>query len=247
MIGSFERDPGENRADPLREDERDRLPKEAGNAIEAPAEDDRISITVDRDGSVTFENKPIGLTDLAPTLTRLAAQIRQSALAIRMPSDGKRGLPAVICIRGEGEIRCANILRILNDSGKSGFSRFSLKSPDTEAPADRQADSKASSAARGKENNNDPPAGLRTIPVSIAADDRGRIACAEIGEVQHATFEALRTELTSMLRDPDLPFDRVSIRVDPRLVFSELIRTTDLLLSLRVTGFDLTPLDADER
>lgn len=137
------------------------------------------------------------------------------------------------------------ILQILIESGKSGFSRFALKSPDTEAPADQQAESKAASATR--QNKNDPPAGLRTIPISIAADDRGRIACAEIGEVQHATFEALRTELTSMLCDPDLPFDRVSIRVDPRLVFSELIRTTDLLLSLKVTGFDLTPLETDER
>jgi biopolymer transport protein ExbD len=218
---------------------------EAGTAITVPAEDEGIPFTVTRDGSVTFENEPIGLTDLAATLTRLAAQIRQSALAIRMPLDAKRGLPAVICIRGDGEIRCANILRILIESGKSGFRRFALKSPDTEAPADRPAESKAASATR--HNKNDPPAGLRTIPISIAADDRGRIACAEIGEVQHATFEALRTELTSMLCDPDLPFDRVSIRVDPRLVFSELIRTTDLLLSLKVTGIDLTPLETDER
>ena len=192
LIGRFERAPGENRADPLRAGERGHLPKEAGTAISVPTGDDRFCFTVSRNGSLNFENKPIALTDLAFTLTRLAAQIRRSALVSRTPLDPKRGLPGVVSIQADGEIRCANILRILNESGKRGFGRFALKSPDTEAPADRKAVSKASSAARHKENNNDPPAGLRTIPISIAADDRGRIACAEIGEVQYAALSTLR-------------------------------------------------------
>jgi hypothetical protein len=90
-------------------------------------------------------------------------------------------------------------------------------------------------------------AGPRTIPIAIVADDRGQIANAEVGEVQQASFEALRAELTSMLRDRELPFDRVSIRVDPRLIVSELNRTIELVTSLNVTSIDLRPLEGDER
>ncbi len=245
LIGRLERVAGENRADPLRADKRERLPKEAGTVINVPAADERVRFTVARDGSLTFGNKPIALKDLALTLTRLAAQIRQSALASRTTLDASNGFPTIIAVRADGETPCSTILQIVVEGGKHGFRRFALKSADTEAAADRQAVTKAAPASR--HNENDPPAGPRTIPIAIVADDRGQIANAEVGEVQHASFEALRAELTSMLRDRELPFDRVSIRVDPRLIVSELNRTIELVTSLNVTSIDLRPLEEHER
>jgi biopolymer transport protein ExbD len=245
LIGRLERVAGEKRADRLRADKQERLPKEAGTAINVPAADERVRFTVARDGSLTFGNKPIALKDLALTLTRLAAQIRQSALASRTTLDANDGLPTIIAVRADGETPCSTVLQIVVEGRKYGFRRFALKSHDTEAAALRQAETKAAPAAR--HNENDPPAGPRTIPISIVADDRGQIANAEVGEVQQASFEALRAELTSMLRDRELPFDRVSIRVDPRLIVSELNRTIDLVVSLNVTSIDLGPVERDER
>jgi biopolymer transport protein ExbD len=245
LIGRLERDAGENRADPLRAEERERLPKEAVTVINVPAADERVRFTVERDGSLTFENKAIALEDLALTVSRLAAQIRQSALASRTALDANHGLPTIIAIRALGETPCSTILQIFVEGGRNGFRRFALKSPATEAAAEGKGEAKTAPAAR--HNEKDPPAGPRTIPISIVAGDRGQIAIAQVGEVQHASSETLRAELTSMLRDRELPFDRVSLRVDERLMCSELKRTIDLVMSLNVTSIDLRAIEGDER
>jgi hypothetical protein len=91
------------------------------------------------------------------------------------------------------------------------------------------------------------PADLRTLPIALAADDRGRIAGAEVGEVQHASFDSLRAELISIFSDPELPFDQASIKVDPRLLYTELKRLIEVLMKLNVTGINLSPLEPRER
>ena len=62
---------------------------------------------------------------------------------------------------------------------------------------------------------------------------------AEVGELQLVGFDSIRAELTSILNDPELPFDRACITVDPRLIRSELGRVIEVLMSKNVTTIEL--------
>ena len=71
----------------------------------------------------------------------------------------------------------------------------------------------------------------------------GRIAVAEVGEVQHRDFDSVRAELTSILDDPELPFDRARILVDPRSLCSELGRVMEVLMNKNVARIELASDD----
>jgi biopolymer transport protein ExbD len=242
FIGSLERVPGEKPADPLDDEQACRLPVAAGAELTVPREPERFLITVDGDGALTLEDKQIDCKEVAGTLARLASQLQLSARALGTLPDASRALPAVIAIEADDQTPCSRILQLMDDCRASGFKRFALKSPRT---ADRLAEARPAPVARDKEN--DLPSGLRTIPIVIVADDRGRIAGAEVGENQHRNFDALRGELTSILDDPDLPFDRARIRADGRLIYSELHRVIELLTNLNVTTIELGPIEPLER
>ena len=241
LIGRMERVAGEKNADPLDEEQARRIPVGAGPALAMPREEERFMISVDRNGALALEEKPIARKDLAAKLSRLAAQVRLNARAIGTPVDANRELPAVIVIHPDDETPCSTILPLMDDCRRSGFAQFALKSPTLHPAADRLVAAKAVPAARNKEN--DLPVGLRTIPIRLGADDRGRIAQAEVGELQHSGFESLRVELTSILNDPELAFDRARITVDPRLFCSELRRVIEILLRMNVNMIELSPLE----
>ena len=120
-----------------------------------------------------------------------------------------------------------------------------MKSQRIAIPADLLAETRSAPAARNREY--DLPAEFRTIPIRLVADDRGRTALAEVGERQYQGFDALRAELTSILDDPELAFDRARISVDPRLMCSELNRVMDVLARGHVTGFELAPTEPGDR
>ena len=243
LIGRMERVAGEKNADPLDEEQARRIPVGVGPALAMPREEDRFMIGVDRNGALVLEEKPIARKDLAAKLSRLAAQVRLNARAIGTPVDANRELPAVIVIHPDDETPCSTILPLMDDCRRSGFAQFALKSPTLHPAADRLAEARAVPAARNKEN--DLPVGLRTIPVQLRADDRGRIARAQVGELQHGDFDTLRPELTSILSDPELPFDRARINVDPRLFCSELGRVIEVLMRLNVNMIELSRLEPD--
>jgi hypothetical protein len=198
-------------------------------------------ISVDRNGSLALEEKPIARKDLAAKLGRLAAQVRLNARAIGTPVDANRELPADIVIHPDDETLCSTIFPLMLDCQRSGFVRVGLKWPGVQPARDRVAETRDAPAARNKEN--DLPAGLRTIPILLGADDRGRIAQAEVGELQHWRFDSLRAELTSILNDPELAFDRARITADPRLMCSELRRVIEVLMRLNVTEIELSPCE----
>ena len=160
-----------------------------------------------------------------------------------MPLDANRELPADIVIDPADETPCSTIFSLMLDCQRSGFVRSGLSSPRLQPAMDRRAETRAAPAARNQEN--DLPAGLRTIPISLGADDRGRIAQAEVGEIQHLGFASLRAELTSILNDRELPFDRARITADPRLMCSELRLVIEVLRSLNVTIIELRQLEPD--
>ncbi len=84
------------------------------------------------------------------------------------------------------------------------------------------------------------PAGLE-LSQSTRCRRPGRLVVAEIGETQYRDFDSAQAELTSMLSDPELPFDRVRISVDPRLMCSELGRVMEPLIKLNVTKIEFSP------
>ncbi len=138
---------------------------------------------------------------------------------------------------------------------QSGFGRFSLGSSRPEPAAARSAAAipvpiwslagqpwSRLAAVHPAEDGPAPPAtkesglpaGVRTIPITLLADDRRQIGPVLVGEIQLQGFEALKAEITSILNDPDLPFDQALISVDPGLKYSELRRVVNLLVSLNV-------------
>ncbi len=245
LIGRLERAVSEKPVDPLDEEEVRRLPVRASSALTVPRDEDRFTLRVDRDGSLALEDQPITRKDLPAKLARLAAQVHLNAQAVGMPLDANRELPAIIVIHADDETPCSTILRLGVDLRGGGFERFALKSQMIAVPAGRLAETRSAPAARNQED--DLPAELRTIPIRLVADDRGRIVLAEVGELQHQGFDSLRAELTSILDDPELAFDRARISVDPRLMCSELNRVIDVLARGHVTGFELAPSEPGDR
>ena len=241
LIGRIERAAGERNADPPDDEEARRLPVRDGYALAVPRDEERFMISVDRNGALALEDEPITREEVAGRLGRLAQQVQLSARALGAPLDPKRGLPAVIIIGSDDEIPCSTILSLIRDCQSSGFVRFSLKSQGLRRAGDRPPETR-DAQAHGIEGN-DLPAGARTIPIRLGADNRGRIARTEIGELQRLGYDALQAELTSILNDPELPFDRARVAADPRLIFSELARVMELLQRLNVTNIELSQLD----
>ena len=185
-----------------------------------------------------FEGKPLARKDLAPKLESLAAQVRINARAVGTAQAASRELPAVILIQADAEAPCSLIFPLILDCMKSGFGRFALKTSTLRPAADRLVEARVAPATPTREN--DLPAGLRIIPIQLGADDKGRLAVAEVGELQYRDFDSVRAELTSILDDPELPFDRARITVDPRLLCSELGRVMEVLMNKNVARIELS-------
>src|SRR5262249_12337903 len=110
---------------------------------------------------------------------------------------------------------------------RSGFAQFHLHFANLNIPIERDAEMRAAASARAEENSL--PVGLRTIPILLVANEHGRIARAQVGEIQLEGFDALQAELTSILQDPELPFDRANVSVDRNLMSAELKRVMEVI------------------
>jgi biopolymer transport protein ExbD len=226
---------------------------------------DRLTLRIDRDGGLVLEDETIAREDLARAFARLAEQVRHHARDHGIPIDPEGPLPATIVIEADDETPCSKVLSLARDWQESGFGRFSLDSrhPDPaaarpaepapapawnlvgrplSAPVAAQPAEDADVAPSGKESGL--PAGVRTIPITLLADDRRQIGPVQVGEIQLQGFEALKAELTSILNDPDLPFDQAVIYVDPVLNYAELRRVAELLVSLNLAKISFDRADA---
>jgi hypothetical protein len=231
LVGRLERDSGKNAADPLDEDHVRRLPRKVGPAFAAHDDEDRIVCQVARTGSLTLDDETIGREDLAPRLARLAARVQLSARAIGALPDKNHPLPALMVIQPENETPFSSVDGVVQECRRSGFAQFAFKFPSLEVPKERLAE--MSAAELGQPKGNDLPVGLRTIPILLVADDQGRLAMSEVGELQLGGFAALQAELASILQDPELPFDRARIQVDRRLKCLELKRVMEVFLKVK--------------
>ena len=67
----------------------------------------------------------------------------------------------------------------------------------------------------------------------LRADNDGSIGQITLLDNPIANLEALRTELQSLVNDPNLQFEQALIKVDPQLKYSELIKVVDVYSSLK--------------
>ena len=144
-------------------------------------------------------------------------------------------------IRPDDETRCSTVFSLVLDCRRSGFARFAWQPARPHPDTARLADTRVAPADRNKED--DLPVALRTIPIVLGSDNRGRIAQAEIGELVRWGYDSLEAELTSIINDPDLAFDQARITADPRLMCSELGRVMELLVRRKISISELRSLE----
>ncbi len=65
-----------------------------------------------------------------------------------------------------------------------------------------------------------------------AAGD-GQLGQITLSDNPVAGLDALRTELESLVNDPNLQFEQALIKVDPHLKYAELIKVVDIYSSLK--------------
>jgi biopolymer transport protein ExbD len=113
-------------------------------------------------------------------------------------------------------------------------------------PAAPATDFRAQAPAETTATNPDIPAALRTLPTLLRAGEGGKLGRVTLGENDMEGMEALKKELKSILGDPTLPFDQALIKVDPDLLYSELMQVIDVFASLKVTKISFAELTPDE-
>jgi biopolymer transport protein ExbD len=117
----------------------------------------------------------------------------------------------------------------------------------TMLPAAPATDYRAQAAAEAAPANENLPAALRTLPTVLRAGEAGGLGRVTIGESDVQGMDALKKELSTILKDPTLPFDQALLKVDPNLRYSELMQVIDVFSSLKVNKIafqELGPNDA---
>ena len=74
---------------------------------------------------------------------------------------------------------------------------------------------------------------LRTLQTTLQAGGNGMIGRITLSENPVADLAALKTELESLVNDPNLQFEQALIKVDPKLKYSELMKVIDVYSSLK--------------
>jgi biopolymer transport protein ExbD len=121
--------------------------------------------------------------------------------------------------------------------------QFSL----TMMPAAPATDFRAQATAEPTTPNESLPAALRTLPTVLRAGEAGRLGRVTIAETDVQGMAALKRELESILKDPNVSFDQALIKVDPNLRYSELMQVIDVFSALKVNKIafaELGPGDA---
>jgi biopolymer transport protein ExbD len=194
---------------------------------------DRFVLEIERDGSLSLDGKKTARPDLARGFARLADKSRSRAKDAGKPLDPKRALPATIVFWADDRTTFATLFPLFREMQASGFRLFGFarKSvyPDAATLRARPRD-----VMPPLERESGLPETIRTLPIELHADDRGQIAAIELGEHLYADLEALGRQVREIQNDPETPFDRAVLRVDPRLTFSELVQVVNLLVSSKV-------------
>jgi hypothetical protein len=207
-------------------------------------EEAKVALGIGADNSLTLDRKLIKPQELAAEWRQLPTRIRENSERAGKRLDGQQALPAIVVIWAADETPYSLVHSLTVEGQKYGFARCALH------PRSRQPDPfhaslpPESSVAAG---SSDLPEVLRTIPIRLHADGQGKVRRVAVGEeMEFDDFEGLELELRRIQDEPDTPFDRAILRIDPNLRFSELVRAPDLLIKYRITkigSVETTPED----
>ena len=90
---------------------------------------------------------------------------------------------------------------------------------------------------------------LRTLQTTLRAGSGGQIGQITLSENPISDLKSLKTELESLVNDPNLQFEQALIKVDPHLKYSELMKVIDVYSSLKpkpLTKLSFGELGPDE-
>jgi biopolymer transport protein ExbD len=113
-------------------------------------------------------------------------------------------------------------------------------------PASPATDFREQAPSESTPTNPEIPSALRTLPTLLRAGEGGKLGRVTLGENDMNGMDALKKELKSILEDPTLPFDQALIKVDPDLLYSELMQVIDVFASLKVSKISFAELTPDE-
>ena len=104
-----------------------------------------------------------------------------------------------------------------------------------------------------KDQSNDVlPTELRTLQTVLHAGGDGLIDQITLSDNPVENLADLKTQLESLVNDPNLQFEQALIKVDPALKYAELIKVVDVYASLqpkpltKISFKELTPGDGGE-
>jgi hypothetical protein len=244
FVGTIEHHPkqDENLIEPPPDEVFVRLPDGLESRSIGPAAEDKFSIVLERSARVTIDGEVVPKKGMMKKMERLADSIRYNVRAsgVLLPAD--RELPANLTLRAPDETPCGTICRLMLDCQTYGFLKYHLElesgtDPEVGQPADSTPPRKA----------NDLPEEQRTIQLRVRADLRGRIGRFQLGNRALDGVEALNRELTAIMKDPNAPYDRASVELDPRLRYSGMVRVARLLANPAMTSVRFTPVDTTGR
>ncbi|GAC1464042.1 MAG: hypothetical protein NVSMB9_02270 [Isosphaeraceae bacterium] len=113
-------------------------------------------------------------------------------------------------------------------------------------PAAPATDIRAEAAAEASTPNESIPASLKTLPTILRAAEGGSLGRVSLAATEVQGMSALKRELETILKDPDLPFDQALIKIDPNLKYSELMQVIDVFSMLKVTKISFAELGPNE-
>jgi hypothetical protein len=243
LVGTLEHHPkqDENLIEPPPDDVFVRLPDGLETRSVGPPVEEKMTLKLDRTGRLTIDGEVIAKKGLARKLESLAESIRYNvrAAGILLPAD--RELPAPLALRAPDETQCVTICKVMLDCQTYGFLKYTLElESGNDPPVGKPANSTDLPRTRNLDNLTEEQ---RTIQIRIAADVKGRIGVFRLGNQTLEGSDALKRELTGMLNDPNAPFDRANVELDPRLHYSEMVRVARLLSNPAMTQVKFTPAD----
>ena len=242
LVGRMESLPDRQAAGPPPAGPNNRLPSASAFENGLWLTEDRIPIELVSRDRLIVDGEPVARDALVAKLAALAERTRRNAQAVGIAIESKEGLPAGLTIRASAETPFAAITQIINSGEASRFRRFQLYLNTDQDQVAPQGPARRVPAVEQRPGN-DLPETIRTVPILLLSDGAGQIGRAEIGENILQGSAALERELGSMFTDPDLPFDRAKLEVDPNLHYSEVVRLSRVLAGLNVTRISLGSID----
>jgi hypothetical protein len=242
LVGTLEHHPvpDENVIEPPRDEVFVRLPDGLENRSVGPPLEEKLTLRLDRNGRVLFDGESISRGGLAKKVEQLAGSVRYNvrAAGVLLPDD--RELPVALTLRAPDETPCVVICRLMLDCQSHGFLKYMLELESGNDPPVKQPANAPSPPARNLPALSEEE---RTLRIRVGADPRGRIGPFQIVSRAGRGTDALTREITAILKDPNAPFDRADVELDPRLKFFEMVRLARLLSNPLMTKVRFTPVD----